>query len=214
VWKITPLFAEWITLPNFLSQAGYLSSDTVAIELGTGVSGAVALTLGRKLKRYITTDQDYVIRLLKQNISENLPPSSAPAPKKASSKRLKTAVPTPISHIDVLELDWETDSVASLTSVLGQDEDGLDVVVACDCIYNDALIEPLNTTCAQICRLRSKERRPTICLIAQQLRSAEVFESWLKSFYRHFHVWRVPDEFLTAPLRENTGFVIHIGILR
>lgn len=225
VWKVTPLFAEWIASPNFLFQAGYLSPSSTALELGAGVSGVVALTLGPKLRRYIATDQDYVIRLLKHNIAENLPAASAGARKKhpARPKRPQPAVRQGTPDIETLELDWELDSVASLPAALGQEDaesdgsyEGVDVIIACDCIYNDALIEPINSTFANICRLRSAgpNRKPTLCIIAQQLRAPDVFESWLKSFHRLFHVWQVPDELLAEPLRENTGFIVHVGYLR
>lgn len=94
-----------------------------------------------------------------------------------------------------------------------------DAVIACDCIYNDALIEPLVQTCIDVCKLRGLElegdgHTPTLCIVAQQLRSAEVLEGWLKSFYRAFRVWRVPDEELIDGLKSDSGFVIHVGILR
>lgn len=139
--------------------------------------------------------------------------------KSRTKKKPSAATAEKASNIEVLQLDWELDSVSSLPILLGLHESsegctGVDVVIACDCIYNETLIEPLNTTCAQICSLRTTQSKPTLCLIAQQLRSYEVFESWLKSFHRLFHVWKVPDELLTEPLRENSGFVVHIGIVR
>lgn len=194
------------------------------LELGAGVSGVVALTLGPRIKKYIATDQDYVLRLLKQNIKENLPATPAKSGNRVKPKKRGSQLATELvdPNIATLELDWELDSVSSLPSILGQghtsvDDDtvGVDVIIACDCIYNDALIEPLNSTCVQISRLRAKSQgNPTICLVAQQLRSPDIFEAWLKSFHRVFHVWRVPDELLTEPLRENSGFVVHVGILR
>lgn len=184
----------------------------------------MALSLGPRIKRYIATDQDYAIRLLKQNIADNLPTVSSTIATKTKQKPRKKAcdnansAPPSFGNIETLELDWEEDSVASLPSLLNLEDDcqGLDVVIACDCIYNEALIEPLNTTCAQICRLRSpsQAQTPTLCLVAQQLRSPDVFESWLKSFHRLFHVWKVPDELLTEGLRENSGFIVHLGIVR
>ncbi len=92
-----------------------------------------------------------------------------------------------------------------------------DAVIACDCIYNDALIEPLVQACVDVCKLRMEhepEREPTVCVVAQQLRSPEVFEGWLKAFHKVFHVWRLPDEELVDGLKEDSGFVVHIGILR
>ncbi|KAF2475678.1 uncharacterized protein BDR25DRAFT_331481 [Lindgomyces ingoldianus] len=225
VWKVTPLFAEWVASQNFVFEAGYLAADSIALELGAGVAGIVALALAPKIKRYIATDQGYVLRLLKQNISENSATNSRNGNKieRSRHKRPHAANNLPSSNIETLELDWESDLRLALYSVLGREDsisdggpNGVDLLIACDCIYNDTLIEPLNEACAQICHLRSSnpEARPTLCLIAQQLRSYEVFESWLKSFHQKFHVWRVPDQLLIAPLREHSGFVIHIGLLR
>jgi predicted nicotinamide N-methyase len=222
VWKVTPLFAEWVASPNILFQAGYLSPDSTVLELGAGIAGIVALTLGPKIKKYIATDQDYVLRLLKQNIADNLPTPSKPSNKKATQKKKASQAATEqrTSNIEAFELDWELDSVSSLPALLGQndpdnDDQGVDLVIACDCIYNEALIEPLNNTCAHICRLRSlQQHKPTLCLVAQQLRAPDVFESWLKSFHRLFHVWKVPDTMLIEELRENSGFIVHIGLVR
>ncbi|KAF2734573.1 hypothetical protein EJ04DRAFT_564147 [Polyplosphaeria fusca] len=224
VWKVTPLFAEWIASPNFLSQHGYLTSSTIAVELGAGVSGIVALSLSPQIKKYVATDQDYVLRLLRQNITENLPAVTPKASKKRTTRHKKDRGSDGLlsPNIETFALDWETDSVVGLTSLLkeGQTGDettvgGVDLVIACDCIYNDALIEPLNSTCAQICRLRPESHdKPTLCLIAQQLRSPEIFESWLASFNRYFHVYRVPDALITESFSEKSGLVVHVGVLR
>ncbi|KAF3360118.1 Phosphoenolpyruvate carboxykinase [ATP] [Verticillium dahliae VDG1] len=94
-----------------------------------------------------------------------------------------------------------------------------DLVVACDCIYNDALVEPLVQTSVDACLLRRRDegataREPTLCIVAQQLRSPEVFEAWLKAFHRRFRVWRVPDQVVGEGLAVGSGFVVHVGILR
>jgi predicted nicotinamide N-methyase len=230
VWKVTPLFAEWIASHNVLAQHGILAQDSIVLELGCGVSGIVALALAPHIKKYVATDQDYVLKLLRQNVANNLlknPQSASRGIKQTNSKheRLSTSRSNKnTSNIEFLVLDWELDSVSTLPSFLGQNQGnsseshlyGVDVLIACDCIYNDALIEPFVTTCAQICGLRttSSKHKPTVCIVAQQLRSAEVFESWLMAFHRYFHVWRVPDELLADPLKENSGFVVHIGFLR
>ncbi|KAK3390541.1 hypothetical protein B0H63DRAFT_118766 [Podospora didyma] len=133
-------------------------------------------------------------------------------------------------------LDWETDQVTpSLTGV--PEAKSFDVVVACDCVYNLGLIEPFVTTCADACRLRAsssfsssssselepggrgegegeQEEPPCVCIVAQQLRDPIVFEAWLESFAKSFHVWRVPDELLLEGLRSNSGFVVHMGVLK
>ncbi|KAH6612137.1 hypothetical protein C7974DRAFT_407103 [Boeremia exigua] len=207
VWAVTPRFAEWIASPtNIFFTSGLLSSSSTCIELGSGISGIVALTLGAKIAKLIATDQDYAMKLLRQNISSNLE-AFFPAAKKGGKSRRKPQPSTPHSDRITTEiLDWEEDSVDHLQPV--------NLIVACDCIYNEALVEPLNTTCASICKLNTDADTPTLCIVAQQLRSPDVFELWIKSFDRLFHTWQLPDRYLTADLRENSGFVVHVGIVR
>ena len=92
----------------------------------------------------------------------------------------------------------------------------LGAVIACDCIYNETLITPLVRTCAEICQLANVDsaEKPTLCIVAQQLRSNTVFENWLKAFHKVFKVWRMPDNLLTDGLKEGSGFAVHIGLLR
>ncbi len=94
-----------------------------------------------------------------------------------------------------------------------------DAVIACDCVYNEALVEPLVQTCADVCRLRMCDTelaagQPCVCLVAQQLRDPAVFEAWLKCFCSYFRVWRIPDALLADGLRTSSGFVVHMGLLR
>jgi len=99
-----------------------------------------------------------------------------------------------------------------------EDKSSFDAVIACDCIYNDVLIDPLVQTCIDVCKLRASDATRneefTVCIVAQQLRSAEVFEGWLKAFHKAFRVWRLPNEELIDGLKEDSGFVLHIGVLR
>lgn len=166
------------------------------------------------------------MKLLHENLRENqvaaggaVSSSSTTKGRKSMSRPKKGSAAVEKSNIITRPLDWETDEVtASLTG--SPSCKSFDAVIACDCIYNDALIEPLVQTCVDSCRLRSAEaesgdgQEPTVCVVAQQLRSAEVFEAWLKVFSRSFRVWRVPDEELIDGLKTDSGFVIHIGILK
>lgn len=102
------------------------------------------------------------------------------------------------------------------------------MVIACDCIYNEALIPPFVQTCVDTCRLRPSLRhgrdegdkddeddRPCVCVVAQQLRDPEIFETWLREFISAgFRVWRLPDDELPEGLGSSSGFVVHVGILR
>jgi hypothetical protein len=171
--------------------------------------------------RYLATDQQYVLKILKQNIAENTPITTTKTGRTKHTKKGASQVQRGRGHtsIQTLELDWELDSVQSLSTALHDEQyisSKVDLVLACDCVYNEALIEPFNDTCAQICRIRSEaqQKGQTICLVAQQLRSSDVFETWLKSFQTRFMTWRIPNALLTQSLRENTGFVVYMGILR
>ncbi|KZF25411.1 hypothetical protein L228DRAFT_265880 [Xylona heveae TC161] len=233
VWKISPLFADWIASPqNILFQTSLLDAKSNVLELGCGISGVVGLALAPFIGTYVATDQAYVLKLLNQNIEENTEASSRPtkAPKKRPQpKPSKHSVSprdskTPQKKVKTMSLDWELDEFSGLSEILGQsnpnalDSDqrtGLDAVIACDCIYNEALVEPLVRTCAEVCSLRQdgSTLAPTLCIVAQQLRSPDVFEAWAACFDRYFNVWRVPDELLTDGLKMGSGYVVHLGIL-
>lgn len=136
------------------------------------------------------------------------------------SSATSSSAPTSACEIQFRALDWETDTVSG---AVGEDAaaEGFDLVLACDCVYNEALIDPLVQTCADACSLRKDgsvgdvgPREPTVCIVAQQLRDDTVFEAWLKAFMSKFQSWRVSDERLPEGLRVEDGFVIYVGILR
>ncbi|KAI0447621.1 hypothetical protein F4803DRAFT_546139 [Xylaria telfairii] len=221
IWKITPLVASWLSsVNNLLWKTGALSSSSSVLELGCGISGLVGLALSPLVSRYILTDQTYVARLVEKNLAENLVPQQRPSSQKRKGKSSSAANP---ANLCFKALDWELDEViASLTG--SPSVASFDAVIACDCIYNETLIEPLVQTCADACGLRQRSQEanaqseeaatPTLCIVAQQLRDPEIFEGWIKVFSRRFRVWRVPEEALSDELRANTGFVVHIGVLK
>jgi len=225
LWKITPHLANWLAslaTDNPLRTA-LIGPNTFILELGCGISGLTALALGPKVARYVLTDQPYVSRLVAQNLAENLAAdaNTSASGKKHKRKSSSSAAPDEAtSKIVFTPLDWELDSpTASLTGSSSVRSFG--VVLACDCIYNDALIKPFVQTCVEACTLREVDdqpgdgaREPCICLVAQQLRSPDVFGSWLREFGRSFRVWRVPDELLSEELKGVAGFVVHLGILK
>jgi hypothetical protein len=227
VWKITPLFASWITSPgNPFFRHDIVSSTSSILELGCGISGIIGLSLSPFVKSYTLTDQEYVAKLVKQNLLENTVDSSTASKgrkssqktKKVSKSAMELTSDAPESNVKFMPLDWEQDEV--LPSLTGRDDTvSFDAVIACDCIYNDALVAPLVQTCVDACKLRqldtaAGQSKPTVCIIAQQLRSPEVFEAWLSEFHKSFRVWKIPDSDLIEGLREDTGFVVHAGILR
>ncbi|TLS29697.1 hypothetical protein PpBr36_01070 [Pyricularia pennisetigena] len=221
VWKVTPLFAEWISTPNnILASAGVISQSSSVLELGCGTSAVVGLVLAPSVASFTMTDQSYVARLVEQNVQEN---SSSLKSKVVKGRRAKSAPQQQHQQqgLRFMPLDWETDQVtASLTG--SPQAMSFDLVIACDCIYNESLIDPLAQTCVDACKLREAEAAlssdgtslPTVCVVAQQLRDPDIFESWIKRFHRSFQVWRVPDPSLSEGLRSTSGFVVHVGLLR
>ncbi|KLU81403.1 hypothetical protein MAPG_00493 [Magnaporthiopsis poae ATCC 64411] len=224
VWKVTPLFAEWAASPgNILARSGAVSQTSAVLELGCGISAIVGIVLSPAVSSYTLTDQAYVSRLVEQNIQENRAAlgggRSSTKSRKGGGSSGAQADAGSSSSLRFTPLDWETDEVtASLTGsaqILG-----FDLVIACDCIYNESLIEPLVQTCVDACALGKASdgddgaAAPCVCVVAQQLRDPEVFESWVRCFCRSFHVWRVPDDSLPQSLRSSSGFVVHVGLLK
>ncbi|KAI0150468.1 hypothetical protein GGR57DRAFT_198360 [Xylariaceae sp. FL1272] len=218
LWKITPLVSEWLaSSDNLLWKSGSLDSSSCVLELGCGISGLVGLTVSPLVSRYVLTDQSYVARLVEQNIQENRMLHSKRSSKASSHKRkAKSSASTAGSPtLSFTPFDWELDQVTD--SLTGSSEHSFDSVIACDCIYNTHLIKPLVSTCIDACRLRLRDEQrsdPTLVIVAQQLRDPDIFEGWMKEFTDHFRVWRVPEDALSSELRANTGFVVHIGVLK
>jgi hypothetical protein len=220
VWKITPLFAEWISAPdNFLFVNRALSPNSTILELGCGVNAVVALALSPSVTRYVLTDQAYVAKLVERNLEENrhLIPAATGGAGSQKHKRKAAVVSTSSSRVRFIPLDWETDQITPMFT--GDDSvKSFDAVFACDCIYNEALIEPFVQTCVDACKLKLNEDALRdefcVCVVAQQLRDHNIFEAWLTRFCRDFCTWRVPDPLLSESFQSNPGFVIHIGVLK
>ena len=226
VWKITPLFAQWIASDtNFLFRSSVLDERSLVLELGTGVSGIIAITMARRIGRYIATDQEYVFKLLKANIEDNFfeakgSGSGSNVAKYQGKGHIHNHNLCVRGKIEVLALDWESSIVSSLPTKIATSSaevsQTIDAVIACDCIYNESLIIPFVRTCADICQLNTAHstKKPTLCIVAQQLRSNLIFEAWLKAFHNLFKVWRMPDDLLIDGVKGGSGFVVHVGILR
>lgn len=193
-------------------------------------------------------------RLFLKNVEENTSVTSASKPKGSKSKgrsATKQSPPTTVaSKITFTTLDWESDDPRLLKTCMAEsgsgsgsreknhthgskhdseendiaEDPGFDLLLSCDCIYNEALIPPFVRTCADICRLRpsytpesetarESRRRPTVCIIAQQQRLPDVFEAWLRETLREFRVWRLRDEFL-VDLKGGSGYLVHLLLVR
>lgn len=210
VWKITPVFAVWlIREDNVLRKIGLLRPDSVALELGCGISGILPLVLAPKIGKYIATDQEYVFKLLRQNLENNSQTKDKGLRKQQRSQK-KLSDSCLDAGVDVLALDWEESMASSISPHLPKGA-GIELVLACDCIYNESLIDPFVNTCADICRLNGTA---CACVIAQQIRSDIIFHAWLTAALKLFRVWRVEDFPAEIDGSEGAAFTVHIAILR
>ena len=211
LWKVTPILATWLSSrPSIL--ADLLHDATVVVELGCGVAGLVGLVLSKLVRYYILTDQDYVQKYLNENIAANMPSSQTPGrPSKKKSKAQTGSVRK--ASLKTMPLDWETDSAAMVKLIIPPGA-SIDILLLCDCVYNEYLIASLVQTCVDICRLRSSNRGATVVLIAQQLRTDAVFQAFLESMMEDFNVWRIPEEKLAVELRSGSGYAVHLAMLK
>ena len=204
LWRATLYLARWISSEKSgFWQLGLLKEDAQIVELGCGISGLLALSLSKVLQSgtYLLTDQKYVIKRLEANLDNN-------KAERTSKGLLKSGL-----TIKTMPLDWETDEASNVLNALDKNSHGVDLVVACDCVYNDHLIAPFVNTCIDLCLLGSQEKvNRTMILIAQQLRSADVLEAWLEIMMKAFTLFRIPESMLSSDLQY--GFVIHLAVLK
>lgn len=193
LWKITPLFAEFLSnTKNPFFATSLLTPSSTILELGCGISPLTALALSSSIRHYTLTDQSYVQKLINLNLSENKKPQ----------------------NISFRTLDWEEDEVTRDLSPTGS----FDMVVAVDCVYNEALVRPLVQTLRDVCLLRRKAEggvgKECVAVVAQQLRSDDVFQAWLTEFHKEFRTWRLDEEATPEGLRPDDGFVVHVGVVK
>lgn len=216
LWKVTPRLAAWLaSFPSILSDLHALHPGSVVVELGCGLTGLIGQVLSQYVQRYILTDQPSIVRHLKSNLLDESPrekTSGTKSKKKRATSTGKHAV------LEVMALDWEKDAATNLKASLLADAN-IDLLILCDCVYNEYLVKPLVQTCVDTCRLGSGgdgvgDGNPTVVLVAQQLRSDAILELFLETMIKHFEVWRVPEERIAADLGPNSGYAVHLAILR
>ncbi|MCJ1313796.1 Ribosomal protein lysine methyltransferase [Agyrium rufum] len=223
LWKISPLVADWLAgKDNLLFREGLLTPNSTILELGCGTAGLLGMVVSSRVGRYIATDQAYVCKLLRQNLEENFVSMKdlrqAQSSRKVVSEGASRKQTKPKPIVEFLELDWETTVVSSLYPfIYPTGFEKIDVIVCCDCVYNYSLLQPLVHTCLALCSSQESDqhaKNPKIILTALQLRTSDVFESWLEEMNKEFRMWRVPDSLVSPGLQSGTGFVMHISIKR
>lgn len=224
VWRTSLFLARWLMQSNnLLSNTGVLKSGGSVIELGAGCSGIVSAVLATKLGSegtIIASDMHPVTKLLQKNIDSHIQVLNA-----SQSKAPRTPG---LARINVTNFDWEQDEACSFLSSQGL-EYGVDATIACDCVFNYALIQPFLDTCRDICRARQSCIQlqgntdtmsdlsmlcPTVCIVVQQIRQPDVLEEWLKAALNLFTVWRIPSHISGDDLAPVAGRVMHILALK
>ncbi|RCI08320.1 hypothetical protein L249_8941 [Ophiocordyceps polyrhachis-furcata BCC 54312] len=201
---------------------GALHDPKHILELGCGISPLNGLAFTSRASSYVFSDQSYVQRLVRRNMSaaglaveerrqdDDGKRSSRPLQlqhqrgkkdhavrtrqgRNRNSSRLDAAAAAAAAAFSFRALDWDADVV---TSSFCHPASAFDLIIASDCVFNEALVPNFTRTCVD------------------QLRSHDVFRAWIHLFLERFHVWRVPGEMLPVELRPESGFVIHVAILR
>jgi predicted nicotinamide N-methyase len=174
VWQASLRLAEWFCWPENPLDVLLEQRNGTALELGSGISGIVPCVLAPRLRRFVATDQGYLLKTLRENIENNkvsMTSSSGLSSKRHASslkshiapshrppRRVQNTRSLHDDNIAVLPLDWETDDVASFMSAHDLAA-GVDLLLASDCIYNYALIDAFVQTCTQICQQRRRQQQ-------------------------------------------------------
>lgn len=226
IWQSSFRLARWLVSPESSAVTDMLFQPRpVVLELGCGINPLLAMTMKNKVARYIATDQTYTLRLFEDNLDANGTSIAAHTLLTKRSTKNGTKSRRCQQNIEVYPLDWELDDpvrerpwCGPRGSVAGDvpHHGGVDVIVACDCVHNESMLEPFIETCKAICMLRTSDDRQssTKCLIIQQVRSYKVLETWLCMMMRDFKLFRLHRRLQHSPLSLESGFVVLIAMLK
>ena len=122
-WRAAQHFVDWLISSRMCPFV--LSSQDAVVELGSGVGAVSVSVLAPLVSTYIATDQPQLLKLLKENYSENK--------HCYSSKEAK-------AYFE--EFDWEDPEAGSVRVKRILNNHPVDYVLATDTVYNEYLIEP------------------------------------------------------------------------
>ena len=229
LWKVSPIFASWVLdcsavnprAKKTLSKRGKKSggfvytpstgtnlactpklfgpgNSSTVLELGCGATGLLACVFAPLVKTYVATDQTHLLKLTKRNIETNLSHyQSSTVPNSQPSNKAKY-------RLECMELDWE-DPEESWTDIKDGVFDGNypDLVIACDTIYNEYLIDPFVAT------LKLVSGPETIVMVAQQLRLSDIFETFMTALVEAgLRVFAVPEHLMGEDFAQ--GYSLHL----
>lgn len=192
-----------MNIPSLLNTKNQSGGKVSVVELGSGISGILPITLGNYVDKYIATDQRGILNKLKENITGNmsqLPLRSVKSvtlgiddtPKSDNSNDDELVVTArrikPRLSLEVQSIDWETFKLNQTTQStlypyleeIKHEGAGTVYVLAMDVIYNDFLIKPFLETIKQIQAYYTDSQQTVVCLVGIHLRSQDVVTSFLE----------------------------------
>lgn len=122
---------------------------SLVLELGSG-TGVLAVLLHRLVARWTASDQFDNLKLIQRNVRLN-------------------DIESGVGRVEVEEIDWIACEREMDANKVVSEADHYDLVLAVDCIYNEALSRPLART---LTRYTMPEK--TACLVVAELRSSDV----------------------------------------
>lgn len=204
-WQAAAVFADWVMNDERCPFHGFFGHNgaLTVVELGSGVGAVCASTLGPLTRQYVATDQRHILKLLRTNFAENVPPhrytsstlAAAQGPPQGPKKWVQAA------KIDFVEFDWERlDEALHNYGQIALEMP--DLVVACDTVYNEYLVPPFLEAVSALLAPGSA------AVVTLQLRDEDVLHCFLQKALEHeLRVYSVPDHLLSNDLIH--GFVVY-----
>ncbi|KAH3660524.1 hypothetical protein OGAPHI_007110 [Ogataea philodendri] len=175
-WSASKVVVEWLfQRGNRVFSA--IKGSTV-LELGSGVSGLVACTIGRQCRQYVCTDQQGVMKLLKSNIITNGDGFYSSTIETDYHPRSEKA-----PRLDAVVYDWEQQDTRAIQEVMDKHPD---FIITCDTIYNPYLIPYL------VRSIETLAGPETGVLVGLQLRETGLLSEFLDAGLDRFRIYYVP----------------------
>ncbi|ODQ67612.1 hypothetical protein NADFUDRAFT_56601 [Nadsonia fulvescens var. elongata DSM 6958] len=205
IWKVSHKMLQWL-FTDFEAVQGpvkyqlaynyklaLFAPNNSIVELGCGISGIFTSTVGSKVSTYIATDQSHIIKHSSRNILANVNKSQVYSTTIDELSDTSNASCRGKSKIEIVEYDWEqaNQQIDRLKNYLPETSTTVagrfpDWILASDTIYNSFLIPWFVDALKLVCGPHTQ------ILIAQQLRSEEIFGEFLEALLsKGFEVWAI-----------------------
>ncbi|ODV63609.1 S-adenosylmethionine-dependent methyltransferase ASCRUDRAFT_26514, partial [Ascoidea rubescens DSM 1968] len=222
MWQLTPFFLKWLLyskhpfhdliFEHYHEYRRNNKKELVIVELGSGISGISATILLNFCDRYIATDQHNLLKLMRENIISNCHLNSINFNSKTIGHQKNNQSHNHVT-IESIEFDWEEplDGIYELNEVMAleQETSYSSLIIACDTIYNEYLMEHFINAMAAIHRNNDERKVVDVgALVAMQLRDNCIVQMFLERLLEaQFDVFHLPEELLSDELQN--GFSIY-----